>query len=75
MNPDFTALTEVMADLYAFEAVSNFNLQNYKEARDGFLAQLEICRNGNLQHHIARCLENLGRAYAKLENYQAAKEV
>ncbi|KAL5965461.1 Tetratricopeptide repeat protein 25, partial [Taenia solium] len=75
LNPDFTALTEVMADLCAFEAVSNFHLQNYKEARDGFLAQLEICRNENLQHHIARCLENLGRAYAKLENYQAAKEV
>ncbi|VDK32378.1 unnamed protein product [Taenia asiatica] len=75
LNPDFTALIEVMADLCAFEAVSNFHLQNYKEARDGFLAQLEICRNENLQHHIARCLENLGRAYAKLENYQAAKEV
>ncbi|KAL5108797.1 Tetratricopeptide repeat protein 25 [Taenia crassiceps] len=75
LNPDFTALTEVMADLHAFEAVSNFHLQNYKEARDGFLAQLETCRNANLQHHIPRCLENLGRAYAKLENYQAAKEV
>ncbi|CDI98682.1 Tetratricopeptide helical [Echinococcus multilocularis] len=74
-NPDFAALTEVMADLHAFEAVSNFHLQNYKEARDGFLAQLETCRNGDLQHHIPRCLENLGRAYAKLENYQAAKEV
>uniref|UniRef100_A0A5K3F6H0 Outer dynein arm-docking complex subunit 4 n=1 Tax=Mesocestoides corti TaxID=53468 RepID=A0A5K3F6H0_MESCO len=75
LNPGILEKQEIMADIWAFEAVSHFQLQNFQEARDCFGEQLKICRDEGLQHHIPRCLENLGRAYAKLGSYRSAESV
>lgn len=71
----FADLNEILADLNAFEGVSHYHLHNFKEAHKAFNNQVKICQSSNLRQHLPRGLENLGRAYAKLENYRAAKDV
>ncbi len=73
-TPRFAEIKEIKADLAAFQGVSHFQLGNFKEARQSFHEQLELCHAAKLEHQIPRCLENMGRAYAKLGDYQSAKE-
>ncbi|KAM7535457.1 hypothetical protein Aperf_G00000094437 [Anoplocephala perfoliata] len=75
LSPDFLDLNEVLADLNAFEGVSNYRLQNFRAAQNAFNTQLEICKALNITQHIPRCLEYLGRAYAKLGKFREAKAV
>ncbi|VDK28865.1 unnamed protein product [Dibothriocephalus latus] len=63
---------EVLADLWAFEGISEFQMERFAKAAQCFQHQYELAIKANLTEHASRSLENLGRARARLYDYQGA---
>lgn len=71
---DIPELEEAQADIWAFQGLSLFQQEKWFEARECFINQWKLCESANLDHQKPRCLDNLGRTYAKLVNYPKALE-
>ncbi|BHF71954.1 Tetratricopeptide repeat protein 25 [Sparganum proliferum] len=65
---------EVLADLWAFEGISEFQMGHFARAVQCFEHQYELATKANLKEHASRSLENLGRARARLYDYNGALE-
>ncbi|KAL7060714.1 hypothetical protein AAHC03_09422 [Spirometra sp. Aus1] len=65
---------EVLADLWAFEGISEFQMGHFPRAAQCFQHQYELAIKANLKEHASRSLENLGRARARLYDYNGALE-
>uniref|UniRef100_A0A0X3P955 Outer dynein arm-docking complex subunit 4 n=4 Tax=Schistocephalus solidus TaxID=70667 RepID=A0A0X3P955_SCHSO len=65
---------EVLADLWAFEGISEFQMGHFARAAQCFQHQYDLALKANLKEHASRSLENLGRARARLYDYRGALE-